>query len=102
MSADEFLTITQLAAKLGLRERVIQRLVDTGAIPHKVVAKALRFRWRDVDAWWDTLPEKHPASFPAGHPVTKQISAVPPDSSDVPMTLIRGAKGRNRARLSRG
>ena len=78
--SDEFLTITQLAAHLLVQERVIRRYVKAGTIPYRKVGKSIRFRWRDIEAWWDAL-SKQPATFrqtPAGTTGIPRYLLTPP------------------------
>ena len=88
------LTITQLAAHLGVRERVIQGLVDAGKIPYRKIGKALRFHPAEIEAWWKKLPgQTVPASFTDTCANANGVEA-PPDAT--PSTGMRLVKGRRR------
>jgi excisionase family DNA binding protein len=47
---------TEAADYFSLHERMVAKLVETGKIPHRKVAKQLLFIQRDLDAWLDALP----------------------------------------------
>jgi excisionase family DNA binding protein len=96
-SADEFLNITQVAERLGVRERVIQSFVDSGSIPHRKIGKAIRFRWADVLVWWDKLPgdmtlKKHSAKFMDRYSATNRTEEPPSDTFEKPLKLTRGPR----------
>jgi excisionase family DNA binding protein len=89
---EDFLTITQVAAHLGIRERVIQRHVDAGTIPYRRIGKAIQFRWRDIEAWWESLPgKKLPVGNPASRSVPSGDKALTDDTSAPVIPLRRGA-----------
>jgi excisionase family DNA binding protein len=49
--SEELLTIDALAAKLGVKRRSVERLVETRKIPViRLNRRVLRFRWSAVDA----------------------------------------------------
>jgi excisionase family DNA binding protein len=99
--ADEFLlTVTQLCARLELRERVVIAWVHREQIPHIKIGTELRFRWKDIEAWIEAQTKSRPATLPVGQSVTKGIHASPDDTSEPVLRLSRGAKGRNRERLA--
>jgi excisionase family DNA binding protein len=94
---DDLLNITQLAGRLGVRERVIQRYVDARTIPFLKLGKFLRFRWPEVETWLETLPEanplkSHPAQFTDTYQVTREIPEVHNGTSPLPIILKRGAR----------
>ena len=99
---DEFLTVTQVAARLGTTERVIKRYIADGTLHtlHALrIGKAIRLRWSDVESWLVTLQGKDPATMPATRPVTKGIPEGSAGTSEPVAKLVRGPKGRNRERL---
>ena len=92
MSDDELLTRVQVAGKLNISERVIQSYVDSGALRYMKIGKQVRFRWRDVEAWQETLASTHPATLTVTPPATKRTQAVPDDTSQPVVELVRGPK----------
>ena len=92
MSDDELLTRVQVAGKLNISERVIQSYVDSGALRCMKIGKQVRFRWRDVEAWQETMASEHPATLTVTPPVANGISLVPDDTSTPGSPLVRGPK----------
>ena len=95
--AEEFLNITQLAGRVGVRERVIQRYVDAGTIPYLKIGKFIRFQWSDVEAWLNTLRRgnpltSHPAIFTDTSSGTKDIPEGSKSTSEPPLKLTRGPR----------
>lgn len=98
--AEEFLLdITQLAARLGLRERVVIRVVHREHIPYIKIGTELRFRWKDIEAWLEAKTKTRSAILTATQTGTKGISEVPTGTPGPVISLVRGAKGKNRERL---
>jgi excisionase family DNA binding protein len=96
---DEFLlTISQLCARLELRERVVIAWVHREHIPHVKIGTELRFRWKDIEAW--LAQNSRPATMTVGRSVTKGVKPSPDDTAEPVLRLSRGAKGRNRERLA--
>lgn len=101
MNADEFLEITEVAARFHVRERVIQHYVDIGAIPYRKIGKTLKFRWADVLAWFDALPGADPlktfsSQFPAPSAEMSGTEASPDDTTQPAKSISRGPRGRLR------
>ena len=94
------LTITQLAARLNLRERRIMNLVRKGKIPYVKIGSQVCFDPVAIDAWVEA--NAHPATMPASQEVTKGISVAPTAPDGPPVRLVRGPKGRTRERLREG
>jgi excisionase family DNA binding protein len=95
--AEEFLNITQVAERFGVRERVIQYFIDNGSLPHRKIGKSVRFRWADVLVWWDTLPgtnslKTHSAKFPDTLSVSSRDEGLPSDTFEKPLKLTRGPR----------
>jgi excisionase family DNA binding protein len=101
MTPDEFpLDITQAAALIGVRERVIQTYVNAGTIPYYKLGHVVRFRRQDIEAWLEAKTTGRPATMPVGPSGTKGVNPSPDDTSQPVLRLSRGAKGRNRERLA--
>lgn len=101
---EEFLNVTELAARLGVRERVIATLVRQRKIPFAKVGKAIRFSWPAIQAWFQELSRSdgrssRPATLPVTHPVAKGIPTVSDDGEAGALRLVRGRKGQHRAEV---
>ena len=98
--SEPLLTITQLAARLSLRERRIMNLVRQGKIPYVQIGRQVCFDPVAIDAWLEQ--NRRPATMPATPVVTKGISADPKAPDGAPIRLVRGPRGHNRERLKQG
>jgi excisionase family DNA binding protein len=52
-SIEEFMTIKETAAVLGVAEQTITKLCKNKEIPHAKIGKAFLFRWTEINDWLD-------------------------------------------------
>ena len=51
MTDKEFLSVKEVAEKLGVVKDTIYRLISAGELPSHQVGRAVRIRWTDVEAY---------------------------------------------------
>jgi excisionase family DNA binding protein len=100
--SEDLLNITQLAHRLGVRERVAMALVNEGKIRAVRIGTFLRFRPKDIERFLESVAGIDPAKYLDTPSVTPGIPEGPEGTSEAVITLPRGPKGRNRERLAKG
>lgn len=57
-----YLTVAELAEKVGVSMRTVQRWIAETDIPHRRVGGIIRFKLAEVDEWMDARTEPEPAA----------------------------------------
>lgn len=96
------LGITDAAAYLRLRERMLIDLAHAGKIPHRKIGKDLYFDRDELDVWWGAQPgHQIPAQFTDTASGRSRDETPPETTGRPPIRLTKGRRQRHQVDVPR-